>query len=266
MRYDICVYDLETTSADPYTCQPIQIAAAMIDGRTLEIKDGGKFESMMSIIPDKKVDEYGLRPVEQDALDVNHKTIEEIMEAPSPKLVMQQFAEWVNSHNYKNDRWSAPIRCGFNSHSFDDVILDRLMGGHLNSKIVLAEKLLPKTKQRAMSDAELAEAYKSLKKLKEPWGFGPWNDARNQQALFNPRFNVDLMQWSFLWHESNRDIRSHSMDSYRDYYGMPREGAHDAMVDVLHEAELAIRFFRLHREIFPDVKFEGACKDGMLVK
>lgn len=266
LRTDIICYDWETAGANPHTCQPIQIAAVAIDGRTLKLKDNGKFESMISIIPDDKVEDYGLDPVEQKALDVNKKTLEEIQKAPSLKTVWAQFCEWVNGFNYKGDRWSAPIRSGYNIMGFDDIICDRIMRGHLNKRLVLKEKLISKAGQKDLEDADMAKLYRNIKKLKEPWGFGPWNHKKGQQALFHPAHKIDLINITYAWHEANREMQSYSMDSQRDYFGMPKDGAHDAMVDVLHEAELLVRYLKLHREIFQDVDFKDRCKEGMLLK
>ena len=48
MNYrDYTVYDFETTSPNPLTTQPVQIAAVVVHGRKLEIKKGSQFESLM---------------------------------------------------------------------------------------------------------------------------------------------------------------------------------------------------------------------------
>ena len=56
MNYrDYIVYDFETTSANPHTTQPVQIAAVVVHGRKLEIKKGTEFQSLMKpIFTEKK--------------------------------------------------------------------------------------------------------------------------------------------------------------------------------------------------------------------
>ena len=43
----ICVFDFETDSPDPHTCQPVELAAIMIDPRKLKIIEKSDFSSMM---------------------------------------------------------------------------------------------------------------------------------------------------------------------------------------------------------------------------
>ena len=49
---DIIVFDFETGSADPRTCQPTQIAAVAIHARKLELQPGGFFNSEIRPIID----------------------------------------------------------------------------------------------------------------------------------------------------------------------------------------------------------------------
>ncbi len=44
----------------------------------------------------------------------------------------------------------------------------------------------------------------------------------------------------------------------REYFGLSKEGGHDALKDVKDTAELLIRFMRLHRNTAAKVKFKGS--------
>lgn len=126
MINSILVYDFETTSVDPHTCQPVQIAAVPINSRTLDIKSHEGFVS-------------DIRPTDFDAIDrdnvkwhANNRkcTEEEILEswrkAPTIDVVMANFFKYVDKYNWKQNRWGAPIRAGHNIISYDDIILTRV--------------------------------------------------------------------------------------------------------------------------------------------
>ncbi len=76
--------------------------------------------------------------------------------------------------------------------------------------------------------------------------------------IFHPRDKIDLMHLMFLWFENNEDIKSLSLDNMRDYFGMSKDNAHDALGDVLDCAEILMRFLRLHRNQAKKIKFRNA--------
>ena len=76
--------------------------------------------------------------------------------------------------------------------------------------------------------------------------------------IFHPRDKIDLMHLMFLWFEDNDDIKSLSLDSMRDYFGMSKDNAHDALGDVHDCAEILIRFLRLHRNQAKKIKFRNS--------
>jgi DNA polymerase III epsilon subunit-like protein len=51
------------------------------------------------------------------------------------------------------------------------------------------------------------------------------------------------------------------MDNLRDYLGISKEGAHDALKDVKDCAEVLIRFMKLHRNLADKVKFKDSFKN-----
>ena len=58
----------------------------------------------------------------------------------------------------------------------------------------------------------------------------------------------------------NQDLKSYSMDSLRDYFGISKDGAHDAIKDVKDTAEIMIRFMKLHRNLASKIKFKNSFK------
>ncbi len=118
---DIVVFDFETGGIDPYSCQPIQIAALAINPRTLTPYENGSFAYMMR--PEGEPSTWNLSP---QALAVNKKTIPEIEAAPGEKQVWQNFYEFLKRFNRKNTKWDAPIPAGQNIKKFDLIIADRL--------------------------------------------------------------------------------------------------------------------------------------------
>ena len=52
------------------------------------------------------------------------------------------------------------------------------------------------------------------------------------------------------------------MDYLRDYFGMDKENAHDALQDVKDTANLLIKFMRLQRSLLKKVKFEKSFAAG----
>lgn len=119
-------YDFETGSTNPYKTQPIQVAAVAIDGRTLKIDSKNVFESLMRPIDDSVAKENDIDPLEDKALEVNRKTRDELFKAPDKLIVWEKFCDFVDSYNFKKDKWGAPISVGYNNIGFDNIIANRL--------------------------------------------------------------------------------------------------------------------------------------------
>lgn len=113
----ICVYDFETSSADPLTTQPLEIGAIMLDPRTLEVVKDSQFHSLFR--------PTNMSEVQDGALKVNGLTREQIAAAPEQKLVFENFAQYVKKFG-GGSQWNSPIRAGHNILGFDNVIMDRL--------------------------------------------------------------------------------------------------------------------------------------------
>lgn len=207
----IIMYDLETTSANPHTTQPIEIAAVAIDARTLDIIPNSEFYSLIKPIEDTEEQvKLGLGPIEQGALDVNKKTMEELRVAPNIKAVWQSFEQYVMGYNPTGKTWDAPILAGFNNQGFDDIIINRIAG--------------------------------------PVWKFGPWDDDRKRCSLFHPTHNLDLMKLLFPWFESNYQVPNFKMDTFRSFFGIVTENAHSADADVKDQATILINLLKMTRK------------------
>jgi len=204
-------YDLETTSANPHTTQPIEIAAVAIDNRTLEIIPNSEFYSLIKPIEDpEEQTKLGLGQIEQGALDVNKKTMEELRIAPALKSVWKSFEKYVMGFNASGKKWDAPILSGYNNQGFDDIILNRIAG--------------------------------------PVWKYGPWDEDRKSCPLFHPIYNLDVMKLLYPWFDSSYEISNFKMDTFRSFFGLSMEGAHSADKDVKDQAEILIRLMKLTRK------------------
>lgn len=110
--------DLETTGRNPYTTEPCEISAIVIDCDTLDIKENGEFSSLC------QPTDWSL--VQDEALAKNKITREMLKEAPTQEFVFKQFCEFTQSFTRSNRVWDQLIACGYNINSFDMTILDRL--------------------------------------------------------------------------------------------------------------------------------------------
>lgn len=93
-------------------------------------------------------------------------------------------------------------------------------------------------------------------------------DKAGKPNIFNDRPILDLEELAWLWFESTDELPNYKMDTLRDYFGLSKEGAHDALVDTTQTAELLRRFLALHRKLKarkngdgePAIRFRGSCK------
>lgn len=85
-------------------------------------------------------------------------------------------------------------------------------------------------------------------------------DAAGYPNLFSSFRQIDVMDTIYNWFESSNDLENYKLDTVRDYFGISKEGAHDALVDVMDTARIYIRFLRLQRNIYASRReeFKGA--------
>lgn len=220
----ICVYDFETDGKNPNTCNPTELAAVMIDPRSLNIIPNSEFNTVI-MPPD--IDDINYVELHKDTIDFhakNHQCEPEKIVAAWKKGVPQKtawssFKEYLSKYHSGSDKktqFTAPIQAGMNILRFDDIIINRLSKecGDLNKD--------------------------------------------NVSKLFYPRDKIDLMHILFLWFENSNDLESFSMDVIRPYFGLKTTGSHEALKDVKDTAVLISRFMKLHRRFSINVKFRGA--------
>lgn len=204
----IIVFDMETGSTNPETCEVLQIAATVIDPRTLEIKSQHEFNSLIK--PNNWAN------VEAKALEVNKLKKEDLEAAPCLPVVWRKFVEYVEKFNHNKSFYTAPIAAGANIKNFDCPIVERL-----------------------------SKTFGNV-------------DKEGKSSLFNKRDRIDLLDICFLWFENHKEPENYKMDTLRDYLGLSKEGAHNALQDVRDTAKIISRFMRFHRNISKPSKFKGA--------
>jgi DNA polymerase III epsilon subunit-like protein len=225
MKNKICIFDFETDGSDPLTCSPVQIAAVMIDPYNLEIIKESEFN--IQVKPDKLEDNPSFDYSDSDILDFHSKVrgceSKDILKSWQESMPQQQ--AWTMFKNY-------------------------LQLYHIN-----------RTKKNMFS-APIASGYnifrfdlKIVDRYAKKFGYVTKD---NEVDLFYPRDVVDIMNLVYYWFENNSDIKSLSLDNMRSYFGISKDGAHDALKDVKDCADILIRFFKLHRKLSQQVKFKNS--------
>ncbi|NDC71847.1 MAG: 3'-5' exonuclease [Sphingobacteriia bacterium] len=220
----ICVFDFETDGSDPRVCSPVQIAAVMVDPIHLEIIEGSEFNINFKPEVLEKQSDY---KYETDILSFHAKVRgckeEEILSA------WQQYPKQEHSWN--------------------------LFVNYL-------DKYHTRTSKKSQFSAPIAAGYNIYRfdlpivdRLSVKYGN---INKENKTSLFFPRDVVDAMNLMFYWFEHNNDIKSFTLDTIRDYFGISKEGAHDALKDVKDTASILIRFMRLHRNLGQKIKFKNS--------
>jgi len=210
-KNDVVVYDFETGSADPFTCEPLQLAAIVLDARTLEIKPSSEFKTYIK--------PTNWTNVQDEALAVN-KIKREVVERDgiSQKEAWEAFTRYVNKYNKSKTPFGAPISAGFNIKNFDKHIVERMCNL-----------------------------------------YGPL-DKNNKPILFHRRDMIDLMDICFLWFENMAEPENYKLDTVRDFLGISKDNAHDALVDTQHTAMIISRFLKFHRSISAKTLFKDCFK------
>jgi len=131
MNYFV-VFDFETDGVDPNICQPVQIAAILVDPYNLEPIDSSVFCSDMKpegidneeYFTDKinntikwHSENQGVKPED---------IIKRWKESPPQKMVWKNFVQHINKYNKKKTQTGTPVACGMNIRNFDLPIANRL--------------------------------------------------------------------------------------------------------------------------------------------
>jgi DNA polymerase III epsilon subunit-like protein len=94
--------------------------------------------------------------------------------------------------------------------------------------------------------------------------FGPFDEKRNSQKLFNQIYKIDMLDNVFMWTENDLSVKSRSMDAMRERMGLSKENAHDALQDVKDTANIFLKFLRTHRTVAKNLKIDGAFNEENL--
>jgi DNA polymerase III epsilon subunit-like protein len=220
----ICVFDFETDGSDPRVCSPVQIASVIIDPIKLEIVPKSEFNIFFK--PDVLAHDENYEYT-TDILDFHAKVkgcskddiLKEWKAYPSQEQSWKMFTNYLEMYHSRSSKKS----------QFSAPIA---AGYNINRfDLPIVDRLSNK----------YGNVNKELK-----------------TDIFYPRDVVDIMNLIFYWFENNGDLKSYSLDSLRDYFGISKEGAHDALKDVKDCADILIRFLRLHRNLSNKIKFKDS--------
>lgn len=222
----ICVFDLETDGSNPDLCSPVQIAAVIVDPSKLEIIPDSEFNITLKpeALDDNPQYEYG----DSDVLDFHAK----VRGVDKTEIL----SSW---HNYQNQNhgWNMFVsyldKYHIRSNSKKSCFSAPVAAGYNINRFDL--RIIDR----------LSRKYNNLNK-------------EGRTSLFYPRDVVDVMNLVFYWFEGNSELKNYTLDNLRDYLGISKEGAHDALKDVRDTANIMIRFLRLHRNLSNKIKFKAS--------
>lgn len=220
----ICVFDFETDGSDPRVCSPVQIAAVIVDPIKLEIVPSSEFNINFKpeVLEDNDNYEY-----QTDILDFHAKvkgcSTEQVLSEwktyPKQQHAWEMFVNYLDKYHTRASKKSQ-----FSAPIAAGYNIYRF-------DLPIIERLSTK--------------YNNLNKEKKT-------------DLFYPRDVVDCINLVFYWFEHNNDLKNYSLDTIRDYFGISKDGAHDAIKDVRDTAEIIIRFMKLHRNLSSKIKFKNS--------
>jgi DNA polymerase III epsilon subunit-like protein len=222
----ICVFDFETDGSDPRMCSPVQIAAVIIDPIKLEIIPNSEFNINFKPEVLEQQEDYEYTT---DILDFHAK-----VKGSSKEDVLKEWKEYPK----QQQSWGMFVNYLDKYHS--------------------------RSSKKSQFSAPIAAGYninrfdlKIIERLSQKYGNV---NKENASSIFYPRDVIDVMNLVFYWFEHNPDLKSYTMDSLREYFGIDKTGAHDAIKDVKDTAEIMTRFMKLHRNIAAKVKFQNSFK------
>lgn len=227
---NICVFDFETDGSDPSHCSPVQLSAVMVDSKRLEIIQDSEFNTF---IKPEKIE------LSKDNPDISLYSGSDILEwhgkikgvdkteifnawkeYPEQKLGWQQFTNYLNNYHKSYKKTKSQFSAPI-ACGYNIIRFDMKIINRLSNK------------------------YGNINK-------------ENNTDIFHPRDQIDLMNVAWLWFEGLSDIKSLTLDNLRDYLGIDKTNAHDAIKDVKDCAEILIRFMKLHRKLSSKIKFRNS--------
>jgi DNA polymerase III epsilon subunit-like protein len=222
----ICVFDFETDGTNPELCSPVQLAAVMIDPIKLEVIPNSEFNINFKPETIEKDPDYEYTT---DVVDFHAKVA-----GCSKADIMDRWRQYPN----QSQSWK--------------MFVDYLSKYHSRSS------------RKSQFSAPIAAGYNIyrfdlpiINRLSQKYGN---TNKEGKTDLFYPRDVIDILNLVFYWFEQNSDLKSYTLDSLRDYLGISKEGAHDAIKDIRDSAEIMIRFMKLHRKLSANIKFKDSFK------
>jgi DNA polymerase III epsilon subunit-like protein len=222
----ICVFDFETDGTNPELCSPVQLAAVMIDPIKLEVIPNSEFNINFKPETIEKDPDYEYTT---DVVDFHAKVA-----GCSKADIMDRWRQYPN----QSQSWK--------------MFVDYLSKYHSRSS------------RKSQFSAPIAAGYNIyrfdlpiINRLSQKYGN---TNKEGKTDLFYPRDVIDILNLVFYWFEQNSDLKSYTLDSLRDYLGISKEGAHDAVKDIRDSAEIMIRFMKLHRKLSANIKFKDSFK------
>lgn len=161
------VYDFETTSGDPYSCEIVEIGA-------LKVSDGQVVDRFQSLVKP-------FYPIPEESIRVHHITDDMVSAAPTAEQIIPLFLDFIGDSNL----------VGYNIMRFDHIILRRyamaicgkFLDNYISDAYLLGSKILdlnrytlsdvanhfgiePSNVHRSVGDCEITLAvFKELQKL-----------------------------------------------------------------------------------------------------
>jgi DNA polymerase III epsilon subunit-like protein len=221
----LCVFDLETDGVNPDKCSPVQIAAIMVDPIKLEVIKDSEFNINLKPEPLQENPSYDYG--DSDVLDFHAKV--------RNSTKGQILKDW-SSYQQQDNGWKSFV-------SYLDMYHTRSERKSCFSAPIAAGYNINRFDLRITE--RLSVKYNNLNK-------------EGKSSLFYPRDVIDLMNIMFYWFEGGNELKNYTLDHVRDYFGLSKEGSHDALKDVKDTAELLIRFMKLHRNLSSKVNFKGS--------
>lgn len=220
----ICVFDFETDGSNPFECSPVQLAAVMIDPIKLDI------------IPDSEFNIYFKPEVLEQDNDYEYKTDILDFHAKVKSCKKEDILNQWKDYPSQNHSWSMFVS--------------------------YLDKYHTRSSKKSQFSAPIAAGYNInrfdlniIDRLSKKYGN---LNKENRTNLFYPRDVVDIMNLVFYWFENNNDLKNYTLDTLRDYFGISKEGAHDASKDIYDSANILIRFLKLHRNLSTKIRFKDA--------
>lgn len=219
-----CVYDFETDGIDPKETNPIQIGAVIVEAQTYNILSEGAFYSWSR--PDEFDDEnYTDNHISTLKWHASQRAcsvddiLAQIDEAPPEKIVWNNFVKFLKAGSY----------CSGTS-KFNYPILT----GYNSSKF---DDIIFR---------RLAEKYGSV-------------NLDGSYKMVYPKFQLDIMHMTHMWHESMDYLQNLKMDHLREKFTFPESTAcaHDALQDVLDEATLLKKYLNIHKFYAPQIRWKA---------